>query len=354
MITRDDCLALDEGDPLAPFRSEFMLPAGTIHLGGAGLGPPSRRVRARVDEAMRVEWGADLVRDGGAACRRDLSRSVEAGIARMLNVPPDSVGIAESAATGLRLVLGEALSRTGGGGEVRIPCREGPELADAVRASGATPVLVDIDGGHPTADGAAVLLLGYRDPVTGTPRDVEALNRGAARVGMLTVWELSDAAGITGIDLGTAGVDYAVGRGCGLLNGGPGAPGWFHAGSGGHAAGLQRFPATDISALALAAIDGALALLHGANRADLNWKAATLAAIFLEVLDGTAPGPCDGVVILSHPRARAWHETLASEGIGTELRPDGSLRLAFSPLFLRYADVFDAATILGRVRRTAA
>lgn len=354
MITRDDCLALDEGDPLAPFRNEFLLPAGAIHLGGAGLGPPSRRVRARVDEVMRVEWGADLVRDGGAACRRGLARSVEAGIARMLNVPSDSVHLADSAATGLRLVLGEALARTGGGGEVRIPCREGPELADAVRASGATPVPVDIDGGHPAADGAAVLLLGYRDPVTGIPRDVGAVNRGAAQVGTLTVWELSDAAGITRTDPGADGIDYAVGRGCGLLNGGPGAPGWFHAGPGGHAAGLPRFPAADISALALAALDGALALHHGANGADLSWKATTLAAVFLEVLDGTAPGPCDGVVILSDPRARAWHEALASEGIGTELRPDGSLRLAFSPLFLRYVDVFDAATVLGRVRGTAA
>ena len=350
MITRDDCLALDEGDPLAPFRNEFLLPAGSIHLGGAGLGPPSRRVRARVDEVMRVEWGADLVRDGGAACRRELLRSAEAGIARLLNVAPDSVRIADSAATGLRLVLGEALSRTGGGGEVRIPCRDEPELADAVRTSGATPVFVDIDGGHPTDGGAAVLLLGYRDPVTGIPRDMEALNREAARAGTLTIWELSDVAGIARIDLGAAGADYAVGRGCGLLNGGPGAPGWIHAGSDGHVSGSPRFPAPDTSALALAAIDGALALLHGANGADLSWKAATLAAIFLEALDGMAPGSCDGVVILSHPEARAWHGTLAAEGIGTELRSDGSLRLAFSPFFLRYVDAFDAATALGRVR----
>ncbi|MCR3852913.1 kynureninase, partial [Pseudomonas aeruginosa] len=51
MTTRDDCLALDAGDPLADLRQLFALPDGVIYLDGNS---PGARPRAAVERAAEV------------------------------------------------------------------------------------------------------------------------------------------------------------------------------------------------------------------------------------------------------------------------------------------------------------
>ncbi len=52
MITRDECVALDDKDELSGLRDEFVLPAGEIYLDGNSLGPVSRGVTRRVNEVL--------------------------------------------------------------------------------------------------------------------------------------------------------------------------------------------------------------------------------------------------------------------------------------------------------------
>ena len=50
IATRDQALARDAADPLAPLRAEFALPDGVIYLDGNSLGALPRRTAARLQQ----------------------------------------------------------------------------------------------------------------------------------------------------------------------------------------------------------------------------------------------------------------------------------------------------------------
>jgi len=52
-MTRDEALALDAADPLAPLRDQFSLPPGVIYLDGNSLGVLPRATAARVQQVVQ-------------------------------------------------------------------------------------------------------------------------------------------------------------------------------------------------------------------------------------------------------------------------------------------------------------
>ena len=88
-MTRDDALALDAADPLAPLRDQFSLPPGLIYLDGNSLGVLPKATAARVQQVVQQEWGVDLIRswntrrlDRPAAARRRQDRAAGRAPAR--------------------------------------------------------------------------------------------------------------------------------------------------------------------------------------------------------------------------------------------------------------------------------
>jgi kynureninase len=57
MTTRNDCLALDAQDALAPLRQQFALPEGVIYLDGNSLGARPVAALARAQSVICEEWG---------------------------------------------------------------------------------------------------------------------------------------------------------------------------------------------------------------------------------------------------------------------------------------------------------
>ena len=76
IATRDQALARDAADPLAPLRAEFALPDGVIYLDGNSLGALPRRTAARLQQTITGEWGEGLIRSWNSAGWIDLAGEI--------------------------------------------------------------------------------------------------------------------------------------------------------------------------------------------------------------------------------------------------------------------------------------
>ena len=57
-----DIANLDQTDKLAHLRSHFFMPENLIYLDGNSLGMLPKHVPARLEHAVKIEWGQDLIR----------------------------------------------------------------------------------------------------------------------------------------------------------------------------------------------------------------------------------------------------------------------------------------------------
>lgn len=406
-MTRDEALALDAADALAPLREQFSLPPGLIYLDGNSLGVLPRATAARVQQVVQQEWGVDLIRSWNSAGWIDLPQRVGDKIARLVRAGPGELVVADSTSVNLFKVLSAALSMA----QADTPKRRrivsersnfptDLYIAESLaRERGYELLLVEADE-LPVAldEHCAVLMLTHVNYRSGRMHDMAALSRMAADAGALTVWDLAHSAGAVPVDLHTDGADFAIGCGYKYLNGGPGAPAfvWAHprhaerfwqplAGWMGHAApfefspgyrpaaGISRYLCGTPAVLSLAAlecgVDTVLAAEPLGGMAALRRKSLALTRLFAEQVQASCPSlklvsPRDDTqrgsqVCLSHPQvAYPVVQALIARGVigdfraGDTSHPAGAvdiLRFGFTPLYLRFVDAWDAAEHLRQV-----
>jgi kynureninase len=234
-------------------------------------------------------------------------------------------------------------------------------------------------------DDVAVLLLTHVHYKTGHKHDMARFTRRAHECGALALWDLSHSAGAVELDLGAADADLAIGCGYKYLNGGPGAPaflyvasrlqkdlespitGWFgHAepfaftGEYQPAAGINRFLSGTPPILGLMALEVGVDLLAQAPRDLLFQKSRDLCSRFiewtdpcrefgLELVTSRDPGARGSHVSLRHPEGYAIVQALIGEGTIGDFRAPDILRFGFAPLYLSFADAWQAASALREV-----
>ena len=399
LTSRDQAQARDGQDCLAPMRAHFALPDDITYLDGNSLGPLPHAVRARMTRTVNAEWGQGLIRSWNDAGWIDLPERVGARIARLIAAPAQAVFAADSTSVNLFKLLSAALALRP---ERRVIVSErGNFPTDLYMAQG---LITQLDRGHrlvlvddasaiPAAlcDDTALLMLTHVDYRSGAMHDMAALTHQAHRVGALTLWDLAHSAGAVPLDLAGADVDFAVGCGYKYLNGGPGAPAFFHvaerhadafvqplAGWFGHEApfafepqyrpapGAARYLCGTPPVLAMAALDAALELWEDVDLDALRAKSLALTDAFIATIEGACPDrvlelitPRDPArrgsqVSFRHPQAYAVMQALIARGVIGDFRAPDILRFGFTPLYTRFVDVFDAAKTLRAVLETRA
>ena len=406
-MNRDDALALDAADALAPLREQFSLPPGLIYLDGNSLGVLPKATAARVQQVVQQEWGVDLIRSWNSAGWMDLPQRVGDKIARLVGAGPGELVVADSTSVNLFKVLSTALSMAQADTpkRTRIVSERSNFPTDLyiaeslARERGYELLLVGADELPAALDEhCAVLMLTHVNYRSGRMHDMAALSRAAADAGALTVWDLAHSAGAVPVDLHTDGADFAIGCGYKYLNGGPGAPafvgahprhaerfwqplaGWMgHAApfefSPGYrpAAGISRYLCGTPAVLSLAAlecgVDTVLAAEPLGGMAALRRKSLALTRLFADQVQASCPSltlvsPRDDAqrgsqVCLSHPQvaypvvqALIGRSVIGDFRAGDTSHPAGAvdiLRFGFTPLYLRFVDAWDAAEQLRQV-----
>ena len=397
MTTRNDCLARDAADPLAPLRTEFDLPAGVIYLDGNSLGARPVTALERARDVIARQWGTDLIRSWNAAGWFEMPKRLGDRLAPLLGVGAGEVVVTDTTSLNLFKALAAALHAQAqdpaASARRTIVTERSNFPTDIYMAQGLTSWLargyqvklvdsVDELAGAIDADTAVVMLthVNYR---TGYQHDMAASSALAHAAGALIVWDLAHSAGAVPLRLEADGADFAVGCTYKYLNGGPGAPafiwvpvkhqarftqplsGWW-----GHAApfamapdfaptdGIGRALCGTQPIVSLALVECGLAVFEQTTMDAIRAKSLALTELFIALVEARCashglglvtprdPARRGSQVSFTHAHGYAVMAALIARGVIGDYREPAIMRFGFTPLYTSYADVWDAVEIL--------
>jgi kynureninase len=371
-IGRDDAVALDGADPLAPFRDRFVdVDPDLVYLDGNSLGRLPHAVVDAVGRTMVSEWGAGLVRSWQHWI--DVGTRVGDLIGtNLLGADPGETIVGDSTTVHLYKALAAVCSARPG--PIVIAPDEFP--TDRYVASGIQDTVPDL------VDGAAVVLRSVVDYRTGEIADVAAMSRAAHDVGALVVWDCSHAVGVVPLALRADGADLAVGCTYKHLSSGPGAPAWLWVRRELHDVlsspirgwwgqsdrfamdepwsplpGIGSWASGTPNVLGCVAVEAAVGVVVEAGIGAIRTKSLARTAFARDVADSLGlrfasprdPSVVGGHVAIRHPQAAPIALALRERGVIPDLRPPDVVRIGLSPLTTRFTDVWDGLAAMAAI-----
>jgi len=382
---------LDQSDPLSAKRDEFLIPADIIYLNGNSLGPLTENSQHRSQEVVQEQWGKDLIASWNTHAWIDLPFTTGEKIAKLIGAAEKQLICCDSVSINLLKVLASALQMQHS--RNIILSEEDNFPTDLYAAQGMEALLGPTRCKLKTVaapalaqaldEDVAVLLLTQVNFRNGDKHDIERLTSLAHEKGILVVWDLSHSVGVLPLRMDDWDVDFAVGCGYKYLNGGPGAPAFIYANKKHHAvmqqsiqgwmghrepfafepnyenaAGVAQFLTGTPPILSLAALDSALDVFTDITIADIITKSIALSELFLGLLNEDEELQCltleskadpalrGAQLAFSHPAAYGICRALNRAGVVVDFRSPDIVRFGFSPLFLRFEDIWRAIQIL--------
>ncbi|MFT6267882.1 MAG: kynureninase [Alphaproteobacteria bacterium] len=321
---------LNQQDPLAPLKEEFLLPENVVYLDGNSLGPLSKAAKARALEVVEQQWGNSLIASWNSHDWINLPKIVGNKIAKLIGASADTVICCDSISVNLFKLLSAALllnNKQNISGEIKDNTRtivlsqkdnfptdlymvQGlQELMNNNSNSQCELMSVASDEIENTIEvyghRIAVLMLTHVNFRNGDIHDMQRLTHLAHEKGILVLWDLAHSAGVLPLALEECDVDFAVGCTYKYLNGGPGAPGFAYvakrllsqlqqplSGWMGHkkpfefahdyekARGIEQLLCGTPSIISMSVLDASLVIFEGLDLAVLREKSIALNCFF--------------------------------------------------------------------------
>lgn len=390
-------LELDKNDPLANYRSKFVITDPNLcYLDGNSLGRlPHATVKA-VGDYLSQEWGNEVVTgwshwiDEAQVAGDLLGRAVlGAGAGQVLVCDTTSVNFyqlclaAINARPGRKTIITDAANfptdryildgiAKSHGLNLVIINNEDPAIAENELI---TPELLEK---YMTEDVALVTfeVIQYR---SGARTDIKSITDLARNYGALVVWDASHAVGAIEMNFDANGVDLAVGCTYKYGNAGPGSPAWLYVnkkiqkelqtpiqgwfanedqfGMGAdfvRAEGIRGFQIASPSIIGIRGVQVSYAMIEEAGINVISSKAAIgtqmmidlfdewLAPLGYTLLTSRNPQERGGHIAIGHPDAARICVALRKfANVIPDYRTPNAVRLAISPLATSYVEVWD-------------
>jgi kynureninase len=394
---REYALELDQNDPLAGYRSKFVITDPNLcYLDGNSLGRlPHATVKA-VSDFLSQEWGNEVVTgwshwiDEAQVAGDLLGRAVlGAGPGQVLVCDTTSVNFyqlcvaAIKARPGRKTIITDAANFPTDryilkgiaeqfGLNLIIIENEDPAIAENER------ITAELLEKYMTEDVAMVTfeVIQYR---SGARTDIQSVTDLARSYGALVVWDASHAAGAIELNFDACGVDLAVGCTYKYGNSGPGSPAWLYVnkkiqrelqvpilgwfgnedqfGMGPDfvkAEGIRGFQIASPSIIGIRGVQVAFAMIEEAGIDVIARKAAIgtqmmidlydewLAPLGYTLLTSRNPKERGGHISIGHPDAARICVALRKfANVIPDYRTPNAIRLAIAPLPTSYVEVWD-------------
>jgi kynureninase len=394
---REYALELDQNDPLAGYRSKFVITDPNLcYLDGNSLGRlPHATVKA-VSDFLSQEWGNEVVTgwshwiDEAQVAGDLLGRAVlGAGPGQVLVCDTTSVNFyqlcvaAIKARPGRKTIITDAANFPTDryilkgiaeqfGLNLIIIDNEDPAVAENER------ITAELLEKYMTEDVAMVSfeVIQYR---SGARTDIKSVTDLARSYGALVVWDASHAAGAIELNFDACGVDLAVGCTYKYGNSGPGSPAWLYVnkkiqrelqvpilgwfgnedqfGMGPDfvkAEGIRGFQIASPSIIGIRGVQVAFAMIEEAGIDVIASKAAIgtqmmidlydewLAPLGYTLLTSRNPKERGGHISIGHPDAARICVALRKfANVIPDYRTPNAIRLAIAPLPTSYVEVWD-------------
>ena len=397
-LTREDFTSLDKIDPLAKVRDEFSLPQNLIYFDGNSLGPLPKCTIHTLETMIQKEWGNGLIGSWNKENWINMPRELGNKIAPLVGAKLGEVIVVDSTSVNLFKVLTSALLLNKNRRVIVSEAENFP--SDLYILEGVNKMFGESYERHLIKEGdyeidkyidtsTAVVMLSHVNYKTGRISDIKRITSIAHEKGALVIWDLSHSVGVMPLYLHDCGVDFAVGCTYKHLNGGPGAPGFLYVhksliekvsqpltGWMGH---IQPFefvvnyqPANDICKyicgtppiIAYKAIESGLTVFEQVSMNVVREKSIKLSEMFIQLMQQEcikfgfelfSPRNAEqrgSQVSFTHGNGFSIMQTLISHSVVGDFRQPNILRFGFSPLYMRFKDVWDAVICLREIMQT--
>lgn len=401
MVTKADVAQLDAQDPLAKYRSQFVIDDPDVcYMVGNSLGRLPKATITAIESFLNDEWGKKVV-SGWQTWVNEPQRTGDLIGQVALGAAPDQVVAVDNTSVNFYQLCSAAIKASPGRRRVITDTANFPTdryvLEGICADANLELVMIDDETGEQyiTPDSLAPYLNTDTALVTfsvvqyrsGALHDVRAITEMAHKSGAKVVWDASHAVGVVPLHFDADDVDAAVGCTYKYTNSGPGAPAWLYVNRRcqsewnvpiqgwfaqedmftmgprfKRAQGMAGYRIASPSLMGLRCIQQSLLMIESAGIDNIYSKANQgtdlMFALFDEWLAPLGFGtttPRDplrrgGHITLTHPRASEMLQKLYDAKVVADFRKPNSIRVAVSPLVTSYGEIYEA---FSRIRDVA-